>query len=157
MANNSALCSRQRNDLIVFQGYVPYNYLEKIAWSKKFDKSIHIHYNVFVAKKGLFKALKYCDRMVTRQLKTAYHAKRGCSLVVKLQPSKLMLWVRFPSPAPFFCLKRLSVTQDVKNLAIPTQKVFFIWQHIALFWTAGRRSALPLIFSGHQFFPDWHL
>ncbi len=23
----------------------------------------------------------------------------GCSLVVKLQPSKLMLWVRFPSPA----------------------------------------------------------
>ena len=26
----------------------------------------------------------------------------GCSLVVKLQPSKLMLWVRFPSPAPFF-------------------------------------------------------
>ena len=24
----------------------------------------------------------------------------GCSLVVKPQPSKLMLWVRFPSPAP---------------------------------------------------------
>ena len=94
---------------------------------KKFDKSIHIHYNVFVAKKGLLTALKYCGRMVTRQLKTAYHAKRGCSLVVKLQPSKLMLWVRFPSPAPFFCPKRLSVTQDVKNLAIPTQKAVFIF------------------------------
>lgn len=24
-----------------------------------------------------------------------------CSLVVKLQPSKLVMWVRFPSPAPF--------------------------------------------------------
>jgi hypothetical protein len=24
----------------------------------------------------------------------------GCSLVVKPQPSKLMSWVRFPSPAP---------------------------------------------------------
>ena len=26
---------------------------------------------------------------------------RGCSLMAKPQPSKLMLWVRFPSPAPF--------------------------------------------------------
>ena len=25
----------------------------------------------------------------------------GCSLVVKLQPSKLVMWVRFPSPAVF--------------------------------------------------------
>jgi hypothetical protein len=25
---------------------------------------------------------------------------RGCSLVVKFQPSKLAMWVRFPSPAP---------------------------------------------------------
>ena len=25
----------------------------------------------------------------------------GCSLVVKLQPSKLLSWVRFPSPAPY--------------------------------------------------------
>ena len=26
----------------------------------------------------------------------------GCSLMAKPQPSKLMLWVRFPSPAPFY-------------------------------------------------------
>ncbi len=26
----------------------------------------------------------------------------GCSLMVKPQPSKLMSWVRFPSPAPFY-------------------------------------------------------
>ena len=26
----------------------------------------------------------------------------GCSLMAKPQPSKLMLWVRFPSPAPIF-------------------------------------------------------
>ncbi len=25
---------------------------------------------------------------------------RGCSLMVKPQPSKLLSWVRFPSPAP---------------------------------------------------------
>ena len=25
----------------------------------------------------------------------------GCSLVVKRKPSKLVMWVRFPSPAPF--------------------------------------------------------
>ena len=29
----------------------------------------------------------------------------GCSLVVKLQPSKLVMWVRFPSPAFFGGLK----------------------------------------------------
>ena len=27
-------------------------------------------------------------------------AGRGCSSTVELQPSKLMVWVRFPSPAP---------------------------------------------------------
>jgi hypothetical protein len=27
--------------------------------------------------------------------------QRGCSLVVKPQPSKLMMRVRFPSPAPY--------------------------------------------------------
>ena len=27
---------------------------------------------------------------------------RGCSSMVELQPSKLTMWVRFPSPAPFF-------------------------------------------------------
>ena len=26
---------------------------------------------------------------------------RGCSSMVELQPSKLIAWVRFPSPAPF--------------------------------------------------------
>lgn len=26
---------------------------------------------------------------------------RGCSSMVELQPSKLIVWVRFPSPAPF--------------------------------------------------------
>ena len=30
--------------------------------------------------------------------------KRGCSSVVELQPSKLAMWVRFPSPAPNMCL-----------------------------------------------------
>lgn len=28
--------------------------------------------------------------------------KRGCSSMVELQPSKLIAWVRFPSPAPFW-------------------------------------------------------
>ncbi|CUT94134.1 hypothetical protein BN1317_100001 [Staphylococcus capitis] len=30
-----------------------------------------------------------------------FNTTRGCSLMAKPQPSKLMLWVRFPSPAPF--------------------------------------------------------
>ena len=30
------------------------------------------------------------------------HFTCGCSLMAKPQPSKLMLWVRFPSPAPFY-------------------------------------------------------
>ena len=93
---------------------------------KKFDKSMDINYNIFVAKASSFIAQTCCGRVVTRKLKIVNDSKRGCSLVVKLQPSKLMLWVRFPSPAPFFCNKRLSVTQD-ENLAIPTQKVFFIF------------------------------
>ena len=28
--------------------------------------------------------------------------RRGCSSMVEPQPSKLVTWVRFPSPAPFF-------------------------------------------------------
>jgi hypothetical protein len=31
---------------------------------------------------------------------TAIRRKRGCSSMVEPQPSKLMMWVRFPSPAP---------------------------------------------------------
>ena len=29
-----------------------------------------------------------------------YRSIRGCSSMVELQPSKLVTWVRFPSPAP---------------------------------------------------------
>ena len=34
----------------------------------------------------------------------------GCSLVVESQPSKLVVWVRFPSPAPFFCHLRFQLS-----------------------------------------------
>ena len=30
--------------------------------------------------------------------------KRGCSSMAESQPSKLVVWVRFPSPAPTECL-----------------------------------------------------
>lgn len=33
---------------------------------KKFDKSFHINYNIFVAKKGCLAVHKRCDRMVMR-------------------------------------------------------------------------------------------
>ena len=35
----------------------------------------------------------------------------GCSLMAKPQPSKLMLWVRFPSPAPFLLIHSSSVVE----------------------------------------------
>ncbi len=35
------------------------------------------------------------------RIRPAFYVESGCSLVVKLQPSKLAMWVRFPSPAPF--------------------------------------------------------
>ena len=31
-----------------------------------------------------------------------YRSTRGCSSMVELQPSKLVTWVRFPSPALFY-------------------------------------------------------
>ena len=38
----------------------------------------------------------------------------GCSSTVELQPSKLITWVRFPSPAP--AVKRAHIAQSVEHL-----------------------------------------
>ena len=45
--------------------------------------------------------------MLERPPKTPGQAVCGWSSVVELQPSKLVMWVRFPSPAPIY-LKLLS-------------------------------------------------
>jgi hypothetical protein len=42
---------------------------------------------------------------------------RGRSLVVKLQPSKLVMWVRFPSPA----LPRVKVKKKIRQMYLPIQ------------------------------------
>ena len=42
----------------------------------------------------------------------------GCSSMVEPQPSKLMMWVRFPSPAPKNRIDRLNVV---------IEKLMFIW------------------------------
>ena len=49
-------------------------------------------------------AKKRGARLITRQcwrgLAIQVHINCGCSSMVEPQPSKLMMWVRFPSPAP---------------------------------------------------------
>ena len=41
-------------------------------------------------------------RLLSAPLGQDVGLQRGCSSMVELQPSKLTMWVRFPSPAPFF-------------------------------------------------------
>ena len=41
----------------------------------------------------------------------------GCSSTVEPQPSKLMVWVRFPSPAPIALLARASESRDAAELS----------------------------------------
>ena len=49
----------------------------------------------------------------------------GCSLVVKPQPSKLMSWVRFPSPAPYILfITQCFVSQIKRSIA------FFMYEII---------------------------
>ena len=48
---------------------------------------------------------------------TEVERKRGCSSMVEPQPSKLMTWVRFPSPAP---------KQGRKQLVISNGSVIFV-------------------------------
>ena len=42
-----------------------------------------------------------------------YRSTCGCSSMAELQPSKLVTWVRFPSPAPFFYTARLLITVGI--------------------------------------------
>ena len=41
--------------------------------------------------------------------------KCGCSSVVELQPSKLIMWVRFPSPAPIPKKSSAHIAQSVEH------------------------------------------
>ena len=45
----------------------------------------------------------------------------GCSSVAELQPSKLAMWVRFPSPAPFVYMWRTHVLAGVRAASILRQ------------------------------------
>ncbi len=40
----------------------------------------------------------------------------GCSLVVELQPSKLTMWVRFPSSAPYVKIVELEIVRFFYSL-----------------------------------------
>ena len=56
------------------------------------------------------------------------HKRCGCSSMVEPQPSKLITWVRFPSPAPYGALaqlgERLLCTQEVSG-SIPLSSTIF--------------------------------
>ena len=58
-------------------------------------------------------AKKRGARLITRQcwrgLALQVHINCGCSSMVEPQPSKLMMWVRFPSPAPVMLAGSLRV------------------------------------------------
>ena len=46
-----------------------------------------------------------------RRFESCHPDARGCSSVVEHQPSKLDMWVRFPSPASILNIELVSVAQ----------------------------------------------
>ena len=68
----------------------------------------------------------------------------GCSLVVKLQPSKLAMRVRFPSPAPLPPSTRISGTRDpsARSGHGGRSEAFEHIGHIALIAVAKRFTAM---------------
>ena len=74
--------------LVCFEGkfYEP-GLLPRLRYEKMYLKKQKNYFRVLTKQKD-------CDIMFRR------FGKCGCSSVVEFQPSKLAVWVRFPSPAP---------------------------------------------------------
>ncbi len=68
--------------------------------------------------------LHVCQLLYIILKSTLEEGKCGCSLVVKLQPSKLLSWVRFPSPAPYIPTQGLVSKKNEALRFFATEIVF---------------------------------
>ena len=77
-------------------------------------------------------------------LKQCYNIRveiSGCSLVVELQPSKLIVWVRFPSSAPkkqghrkgvlVFLVKRIGNRMS-GSVTLHPSRAAYVWQNLTV-------------------------